>query len=175
MKTDLSAGTINDSTSSMPAARVARVTDLVGQAGTRETAGRLSRGKVCRPWESYESVDRGERFQVKRIFVNVGASLSLQMYHHPAEPWIVIRGTAQVTRGNETFLLGENESAYIPLGVTHCLSNPGKIPLEIIEVQFGAYLGEDDIVRFEDFHGRVAGSGAMSLRTAVDSAGEGCG
>lgn len=111
--------------------------------------------KVIRPWGSYISVDNGQRFQVKRIFVNPGASLSLQMHHHRAEHWIVVRGTAQVTCGEKSFLLSENESTFIPLGTTHRLSNPGKLPLEIIEVQSGAYLGEDDIVRFEDHYGRT--------------------
>jgi mannose-1-phosphate guanylyltransferase/mannose-6-phosphate isomerase len=100
-------------------------------------------------------VDSGQRFQVKRIFVNPGASLSLQMHHHRAEHWIVVRGTAQVTCGENSFLLSENQSTFIPLGTTHRLSNPGKLPLEIIEVQSGAYLGEDDIVRFDDVYGRT--------------------
>lgn len=110
--------------------------------------------KVHRPWGYYDSVDNGERFQVKRIVVKPGARLSLQMHHHRAEHWIVVRGTARVTRGEETFLLSENESTYIPLGVVHRLENPGKLPLEIIEVQSGSYLGEDDIVRFDDTYGR---------------------
>ncbi|WP_109482829.1 mannose-1-phosphate guanylyltransferase/mannose-6-phosphate isomerase [Paraburkholderia sp. C35] len=110
--------------------------------------------KVYRPWGSYDSTDSGERFQVKRIVVNPGSKLSLQMHHHRAEHWIVVRGTVLVTRGEESFLLSENESTYIPLGVTHRLENPGRIPLEIIEVQSGSYLGEDDIVRFEDKYGR---------------------
>jgi mannose-1-phosphate guanylyltransferase/mannose-6-phosphate isomerase len=110
---------------------------------------------VYRPWGWYDSIDGGDRFQVKRIVVNPGATLSLQMHHHRAEHWIVVRGTAQVRRGEETFLLGENESTYIPLGVTHRLFNPGLLPLEIIEVQSGAYLGENDIVRFEDQYGRL--------------------
>ena len=110
--------------------------------------------KVHRPWGWYDSIDSGERFQVKRIVVRPGATLSLQMHHHRAEHWVVVRGTAKVTRGDETILLGENESTYIPLGVTHRLENPGQIPLEIIEVQSGSYLGEDDIVRFEDNYGR---------------------
>jgi mannose-1-phosphate guanylyltransferase/mannose-6-phosphate isomerase len=105
--------------------------------------------KVHRPWGWYDSIDRGSRFQVKRIVVNPGAQLSLQMHHHRAEHWIVVKGTAQVTKGEETFLLGENESTFIPLGHVHRLSNPGKLPLEIIEVQSGAYLGEDDIVRIQ--------------------------
>ena len=111
--------------------------------------------KVFRPWGWYDSIDSGDRFQVKRIVVNPGASLSLQMHHHRAEHWIVVRGTAEVQCGEETFLLSENESTYIPLGVRHRLSNPGCVPLEIIEVQSGSYLGEDDIVRFEDVYGRM--------------------
>jgi mannose-1-phosphate guanylyltransferase / mannose-6-phosphate isomerase len=110
--------------------------------------------KVQRPWGCFDSIDRGERFQVKRIVVQPGARLSLQLHHHRAEHWIVVRGTARVTRGEEEFLLGENESTYIPLGVRHRLENPGKLPLEVIEVQSGAYLGEDDIVRFDDVYGR---------------------
>ncbi|MBL8482435.1 MAG: mannose-1-phosphate guanylyltransferase/mannose-6-phosphate isomerase [Rhodocyclaceae bacterium] len=110
--------------------------------------------KVYRPWGYYDSIDGGERFQVKRIVVNPGASLSLQMHYHRAEHWVVVRGTARVTRGDESILLSENQSTYIPLGTTHRLENPGKVPLEIIEVQSGTYLGEDDIVRFEDNYGR---------------------
>ena len=111
--------------------------------------------KVHRPWGWYDSIDGGERFQVKRIVVKPGAQLSLQMHHHRAEHWVVVKGTAQVTNGDRTFMLGENESTFIPLGHTHRLANPGKVPLEIIEVQSGGYLGEDDIVRFEDTYGRV--------------------
>ncbi|MFL9710288.1 mannose-1-phosphate guanylyltransferase/mannose-6-phosphate isomerase [Methylobacillus sp. Pita1] len=110
--------------------------------------------KVHRPWGWYDSIDMGERFQVKRIVVNPGATLSLQMHHHRAEHWIVVTGTAEVTRGDEVFLVSENQSTYIPLGVTHRLANPGRLPLEMIEVQSGAYLGEDDIVRFNDQYGR---------------------
>ncbi|WP_118181096.1 mannose-1-phosphate guanylyltransferase/mannose-6-phosphate isomerase [Paraburkholderia phosphatilytica] len=112
--------------------------------------------KVHRPWGYYDSIDSGDRFQVKRIVVKPGEMLSLQMHHHRAEHWVVVRGTAQVTCGDETFLLTENQSTYIPLGTVHRLKNPGKTPLEIIEVQSGAYLGEDDIVRFEDTYGRTA-------------------
>ena len=101
-----------------------------------------------------DSVDAGERFQVKRIGVKPGASLSLQKHHHRAEHWVVVRGTAEVTRGAETFLLSENQSTYIPIGEVHRLHNPGKMELEMIEVQSGAYLGEDDIVRLEDSYGR---------------------
>jgi mannose-1-phosphate guanylyltransferase/mannose-6-phosphate isomerase len=98
----------------------------------------------------------GERFQVKRIGVKPGASLSLQKHHHRAEHWIVVKGTAQVTRGSETFLLSENQSTYIPIGEVHRLHNPGKLDLEMIEVQSGSYLGEDDIVRFDDSYGRTS-------------------
>jgi mannose-1-phosphate guanylyltransferase/mannose-6-phosphate isomerase len=110
--------------------------------------------KVHRPWGWYDSIDAGDRFQVKRILVKPGASLSLQMHHHRAEHWIVVRGTAEIRCGERTLLLTENQSTYIPLGERHRLSNPGKVPLEIIEVQSGSYLGEDDIVRFEDTYGR---------------------
>jgi mannose-1-phosphate guanylyltransferase/mannose-6-phosphate isomerase len=110
--------------------------------------------KVYRPWGAYDSIDNGDRFQVKRITVKPGGTLSLQMHHHRAEHWIVVSGTAEVTRGDEVILLSENQSTYIPLGVTHRLRNPGKLPLELIEVQSGSYLGEDDIVRFEDTYGR---------------------
>ncbi|SFU46014.1 mannose-1-phosphate guanylyltransferase/mannose-6-phosphate isomerase [Nitrosospira multiformis] len=110
--------------------------------------------KVFRPWGWYDGVDSGERFQVKRIVVKPGASLSLQMHHHRAEHWIVVHGTAQVTRGDTTYLVSENESTFIPLGTRHRLQNPGCVPLEMIEVQSGSYLGEDDIVRFEDVYGR---------------------
>jgi mannose-1-phosphate guanylyltransferase/mannose-6-phosphate isomerase len=110
--------------------------------------------KIHRPWGYYDSIDSGSRFQVKRIVVSPGATLSLQLHHHRAEHWIVVRGTARVTRGDEVFLVSENESTYIPLGTRHRLENPGKVPLEMIEVQSGAYLGEDDIVRFEDTYGR---------------------
>lgn len=110
--------------------------------------------KVYRPWGYYDSIDSGERFQVKRIVVNPGAQLSLQMHHHRAEHWIVVQGTAEVRCGDKTMLLSENKSTYIPLGEIHQLSNPGKFPLEMIEVQSGSYLGEDDIVRLEDVYGR---------------------
>ena len=110
--------------------------------------------EVARPWGSYDSIDSGERFQVKRLMIKPGAVLSLQLHHHRAEHWIVVAGTAQITRGEEVFLLEENQSTYIPLGVKHRVENPGKIPLHIIEVQSGTYLGEDDIVRFEDRYGR---------------------
>ncbi|HTE41518.1 MAG TPA: mannose-1-phosphate guanylyltransferase/mannose-6-phosphate isomerase [Steroidobacteraceae bacterium] len=115
--------------------------------------------EVFRPWGSYDSIDNGERFQVKRLSVKPGASMSLQLHHHRAEHWIVVSGTARITRNEETFLLEENESTYIPLGAKHRIENPGKIQLEIIEVQSGSYLGEDDIVRFEDRYGREGEKG----------------
>ncbi len=111
--------------------------------------------RVFRPWGSYESIDVGRRYQVKRITVNPGAALSLQMHHHRAEHWVVVNGTARVTRGEEVFIVSENESTFIPIGTKHRLENPGSIPLEMIEVQSGSYLGEDDIVRFEDQYGRT--------------------
>ena len=115
-----------------------------------------NKNKEChRPWGSYRSIDISERFQVKRLSINPGEQLSLQMHHHRAEHWIVVKGTAKVTRDSETFMLSENESTYIPLGAIHRLENPGHISLEIIEVQSGSYLGEDDIVRFDDIYGRV--------------------
>ena len=104
---------------------------------------------MYRPWGKYDAIDNGGRYQVKRITVKPGAKLSVQMHHHRAEHWIVVSGTAKVTNGDKVILLTENESTYIPVGVVHALENPGKIPLELIEVQSGAYLGEDDIVRFE--------------------------
>ena len=110
--------------------------------------------EVFRPWGSYDSIENGPRFQVKRLKVKPGATLSLQMHHHRAEHWIVVSGTARITRGDEVFLLEENQSTYIPVGVRHRIENPGKIPVHIIEVQSGSYLGEDDIVRFEDRYGR---------------------
>jgi mannose-1-phosphate guanylyltransferase / mannose-6-phosphate isomerase len=110
--------------------------------------------EVFRPWGSYDSLENGPRFQVKRLKVKPGATLSLQMHHHRAEHWVVVAGTARITRGEEEFLLEENQSTYIPVGVKHRIENPGMIPLEIIEVQSGSYLGEDDIVRFEDRYGR---------------------
>ncbi|HSI54092.1 MAG: mannose-1-phosphate guanylyltransferase/mannose-6-phosphate isomerase [Ramlibacter sp.] len=127
---------------------------VVAGLTARERAEPLLPRKVHRPWGWYDSIDSGPRFQVKRIMVKPGASLSLQMHHHRAEHWIVVCGTARVTRGEDTFLLAENESTYIPMGQKHRLSNPGKVPLEIIEVQSGSYLGEDDIVRFDDTYGR---------------------
>ncbi|OKP01947.1 mannose-1-phosphate guanylyltransferase/mannose-6-phosphate isomerase [Xenorhabdus eapokensis] len=111
--------------------------------------------EIYRPWGKYDSIDKGKRYQVKRITVRPGESLSTQMHHHRAEHWIVVAGTARVTQGNNSYLVTENESTYIPVGVVHTLENPGKVPLEVIEIQSGTYLGDDDIVRLNDRYGRV--------------------
>jgi len=126
---------------------VSRLTDMGRDEATEHH-------RVCRPWGEYREIDRSSRYQVKRITVKPGASLSLQMHHHRAEHWIVVSGTARVTNGDEVIMLTENQSTYIPLGTKHRLENPGQIPLELIEVQSGSYLGEDDIVRFDDVYGR---------------------
>jgi mannose-1-phosphate guanylyltransferase/mannose-6-phosphate isomerase len=131
------------------------VKKIVAQLGAEQRGEQALHRKVHRPWGWYDSIDHGPRHQVKRILVKPGASLSLQMHHHRAEHWIVVSGTAEVTVGDKVILLAENQSTYIPLGATHRLRNPGKLPLEIIEVQSGSYLGEDDIVRFEDTYGRA--------------------
>ena len=136
-------------------ARSQDVKKIVGQLGACDRHEHALHRKVHRPWGWYDSIDAGPRFQVKRIMVKPGASLSLQMHHHRAEHWIVVTGTAEVTCGDKKVLLSENQSTYIPLGQTHRLANPGKVDLEIIEVQSGSYLGEDDIVRFEDTYGRT--------------------
>ncbi|HEX7018452.1 MAG TPA: mannose-1-phosphate guanylyltransferase/mannose-6-phosphate isomerase [Gemmatimonadaceae bacterium] len=115
----------------------------------------ITHRRVYRPWGWYEGVDAGDRFQVKRLMVKPGAALSLQMHHHRAEHWVVVKGTARVTRGDEVFMLTENQSTFIPIGARHRLENPGTIPLELVEVQSGSYLGEDDIVRFEDRYNRT--------------------
>jgi mannose-1-phosphate guanylyltransferase/mannose-6-phosphate isomerase len=130
---------------------VKRLVEQLKASGREEP---FSHREVFRPWGSYEGIQQGERYQVKRIKVKPGERLSLQMHHHRSEHWIVVRGTAEVTRGDEVFTLTENQSTYIPLGVKHRLTNPGKLMLEMIEVQVGAYLGEDDIVRFQDQYGR---------------------
>ncbi|QNI69461.1 mannose-1-phosphate guanylyltransferase [Cyanobium sp. NS01] len=130
---------------------VKTVVGLLERAGAPESR---AHRKIYRPWGSYDGVVEGERWQVKKIMVNPGASLSLQMHHHRAEHWVVVKGTAVVEKDGQQELVGENQSTYIPLGSRHRLSNPGKIPVELIEVQSGAYLGEDDIVRFEDRYGR---------------------
>jgi len=133
-----------------------QVKDVVAYLTQKNRPEALLHRRVARPWGWYDSVDAGERFQVKRIGVKPGASLSLQKHHHRAEHWIVVKGTAEVTRGQDRFLLSENQSTYIPIGEVHRLHNPGKLELEMIEVQSGSYLGEDDIVRLEDNYGRHA-------------------
>ena len=130
---------------------VKRLVAQLREAGRTEP---LVHKRVNRPWGWYEGMVEGDRFQVKRICVKPGASLSLQKHHHRAEHWVIVRGTAEVTRGEEQFLISEDQSTYIPIGTRHRLTNPGTIPLELIEVQTGSYLGEDDIVRYEDNYGR---------------------
>jgi mannose-1-phosphate guanylyltransferase/mannose-6-phosphate isomerase len=137
-----------------PRARVQDVKKLVARLKADGRYEHSLHREVFRPWGSYDSIDAGERFQVKRLVVRPGGVLSLQLHHHRAEHWVVVSGTAQITRGEEVFLLEENQSTYIPLGVQHRIENPGRIPLHIIEVQSGGYLGEDDIVRLEDRYGR---------------------
>jgi mannose-1-phosphate guanylyltransferase/mannose-6-phosphate isomerase len=127
---------------------------IVNRLGREQRGEQALHRKVHRPWGWYDSIDMGGRFQVKRIQVKPGASLSLQKHHHRAEHWVVVSGTAEVTNGDQVLVLTENQSTYIPVGTVHRLANPGKLPLEIIEVQSGSYLGEDDIVRFEDTYGR---------------------
>jgi len=131
---------------------VKKVVEAIKNSGRHE---HMNHREVYRPWGVYDSIEAGERYQVKRITVSPGAKLSVQMHHHRAEHWVVVSGTARVTNGEKTFLVTENESTFIPIGEVHALENPGKIPLELIEVQSGSYLGEDDIVRFEDHYGRV--------------------
>ena len=139
-----------------PRSRSQEVKHIVGQLQNSGRSEQTLHRQVHRPWGWYDSIDSGPRFQVKRIMVKPGASLSLQKHHHRAEHWIVVTGTAEVTNGDQVLLLTENQSTYIPVGQVHRLANPGKVPLEIIEVQSGSYLGEDDIVRFEDTYGRVS-------------------
>lgn len=137
-----------------PRERVQQVKEIVKRLKDERRPEISAHKKDYRPWGDFECIDIADRYQVKRITVLPGARLSLQMHHHRAEHWIVVRGTAKITRGDEVFTLTENQSTYIPLGETHRLENPGKIPLELIEVQSGSYLGEDDIVRFDDTYGR---------------------
>lgn len=134
---------------------VQNVKKIVAQLQADGRSEHVQHCEVYRPWGVYDAIDSGHRYQVKRITVKPGAKLSVQMHHHRAEHWIVVSGTAKVTRGEEVFLLTENQSTYIPIGEVHALENPGVIPLELIEVQSGSYLGEDDIVRFEDKYGRA--------------------
>jgi len=138
-----------------PKDRVQEVKDIVAQLKNLGRKEANIHRKAYRPWGHYDSVDNGERHQTKRIVVKPGARLSLQKHHHRAEHWVVVKGTALVTKGEDKLLISENESIYIPLGIIHCLENPGVIPLEIVEVQSGSYLGEDDIVRIDDSYGRI--------------------
>ena len=142
-----------------PKDRVQDVKKLVERLKELKRSEYSQHREVFRPWGSYDSIESGPRFQVKRLKVNPGATLSLQLHHHRAEHWVVVAGTARVTRGEEVFLLEENQSTYIPVGMKHRIENPGTVPLEIIEVQSGSYLGEDDIVRFEDRYGREGTTG----------------
>ncbi len=134
---------------------VQNVKEIVGQLKAANRTEHVDHRRVYRPWGDYDSIDFGNRYQVKRITVKPGAKLSVQKHHHRAEHWVVVRGTAKVLKGDETIMLTENQSTYIPLGEIHALENPGKIPLELIEVQSGSYLGEDDIIRLEDRYGRT--------------------
>ena len=135
--------------------RVQEVKQIVDQLKVLGRSEANIHRKAYRPWGHYDLVDTGERHQTKRIVVKPGGKLSVQKHHHRAEHWVIVKGTALVTKGDEKLLITENESIYIPLGIVHCLENPGVIPLEIVEVQSGSYLGEDDIVRFDDQYGRV--------------------
>lgn len=138
-----------------PQARAQEVKHLVEQLKGQDRPELESHRQVFRPWGSYDAIDYGHRYQVKRITVKPGAKLSVQMHHHRSEHWVVVAGTAKVTNGERTFFITENESTYIPVGVVHALENPGRVPLELIEVQSGTYLGEDDIIRFQDNYGRA--------------------
>jgi mannose-1-phosphate guanylyltransferase/mannose-6-phosphate isomerase len=142
-----------------PMDRVAEVKSVVDQLKAEERDCVVLPARVARPWGSYETIGDGARFQVKRIIVDPGETLSLQMHYHRSEHWVVVRGSAQVTVGDEVSILQENESTYIPAGTQHRLANPGKVPLELVEIQCGPYLGEDDIVRFDDQYGRAEKKG----------------
>jgi mannose-1-phosphate guanylyltransferase/mannose-6-phosphate isomerase len=151
---DLVVVSTSDAVMVVPRARSQEVKELVAKLKAGKRAEATDHKRVHRPWGYYESIDMGERFQVKRIVVKPSAALSLQMHHHRAEHWVVVSGTAKVTRGEDQLLVSENESVFIPIGTKHRLENPGKVPLHLIEVQSGSYLGEDDIVRFEDRYKR---------------------
>ncbi len=135
--------------------KVQEVKNIVERIKHENRTEYINHREVYRPWGVYDSIDNGQRYQVKRITVKPGAKLSVQMHHHRAEHWIVVSGTAKVTNGDQTYLVTENQSTYIPIGQVHALENPGVIPLDLIEVQSGTYLGEDDIVRYEDKYGRT--------------------
>jgi mannose-1-phosphate guanylyltransferase/mannose-6-phosphate isomerase len=148
---------VSDAVFVAPMDRVAEVKQAVDRLKAAERDCVALPAKVARPWGSYESIADGPRFQVKHIVVDPGETLSLQMHYHRSEHWVVVRGSAEVTVGDEVSILQENESTYIPAGTKHRLANPGKVPLELVEIQCGPYLGEDDIERFEDEYGRVSG------------------
>jgi mannose-1-phosphate guanylyltransferase/mannose-6-phosphate isomerase len=152
---DLVVVSTSDAVMVVPRARAQEVRELVARLKTEKRAEAVDHKRVHRPWGYYESIDMGERFQVKRIVVIPGGMLSLQKHRHRAEHWVVVRGTAEVTIGDERKAVHENESIYIPIGSVHRLANQGKIPLELIEVQTGSYLGEDDIERIEDVYKRT--------------------
>jgi mannose-1-phosphate guanylyltransferase/mannose-1-phosphate guanylyltransferase/mannose-6-phosphate isomerase len=152
--TDVVVVATDDAVLAAPKDRAEEVKGLVEELKSQGRTEPLSHNRVYRPWGWYQRIDAGERFQVKHITVNPGAGLSLQKHRHRAEHWVVVNGTARITRGEETFLLRENESTYIPAGAVHRLENPGETPLRLIEVQSGSYLGEDDIVRLDDIYGR---------------------
>jgi mannose-1-phosphate guanylyltransferase / mannose-6-phosphate isomerase len=155
---DLVVVTTPDAVLVLPRSRAEEVKNIVAALKARNVPEAINHRRVYRPWGYYEGVDQGERFQVKRIVVTPGSTLSLQKHMHRAEHWVVVRGTAAVTIGEEQRTVHENESTYIPMGAVHRLANPGRIPLELVEVQTGSYLGEDDIVRLEDVYGREGGS-----------------
>ena len=156
---DLVVVTTPDAVLVLPRSRAEEVKNIVAALKARNVPEAMHHCRVYRPWGHYEGVDQGERFQVKRIVVTPGSTLSLQKHMHRAEHWVVVRGTAAVTIGEEQRTVHENESTYIPMGAVHRLANPGRIPLELVEVQTGSYLGEDDIVRFEDRYGREGEKG----------------
>jgi mannose-1-phosphate guanylyltransferase/mannose-6-phosphate isomerase len=152
---DVAVISTRDATLVVPKDKADKVKDMVGLL-TREGANEAAEHReIHRPWGKYLSIDMGARYQVKRITVKPGGVLSLQKHHHRAEHWVVVRGVAQVTRNDETIMVHENESIYLPIGCVHRMANPGKIPLELIEVQVGSYVGEDDIIRIEDVYKRT--------------------
>ncbi len=163
---DLVVVATSDAVLVIPRERAQDVRDLVGKLKEGGRPEATDHRRVHRPWGYYDSLDAGERFQVKRIVVRQGGTLSLQKHMHRAEHWIVVRGTAEVTIGEERRLVHENESVYVPIGAVHRLANHGKIPLELIEVQSGSYLGEDDIVRLDDIYRRGIGGSAALERPA---------
>lgn len=161
-----------DAVLAAPRARAQEVKGLVEDLRRAGRAEYATHRTVHRPWGTFRALSLGDRYQVKEIMVKPGAALSLQMHYHRAEHWVVVQGTAEVTRGEETFLVSENQSVYIPIGIRHRLANDGRVPLRIVEVQSGAYLGEDDIVRFEDVYGRETANAGMPVTEEDPSAGD---